>query len=669
MSAAGLIALAFVVTRVGVWLNQSMQQRNELFQHTRKDAASIQPGQGPVRFDAPGGIHLIGPGAGTTGGLGQQPNSSYDASCSSAAMAQAAQKRGDLLTALGVTVPILRYSVALLHTEARRLLVEANELVTDATKIVDALQEINDIIDPRLAHIHDMDEVQGRHDHEIDLSHGGDLPKAPFLTADCLTDFGVSSDPQTYQGLHNIDERMSAINCQLSWWTAHSVAWTIAKLERLEEVRRQLDPNNAGSTAWSLEQATKACEGGTVVEGTWPISSCFTDAHPLGIDIAAPTGTVVRPFKAGTVIVADDSCGACDTGYGNYVVIQHEGGTRTLYAHLSAIYVGVGGVVNPDDPDHKIGEVGNSGHVIAIPPGDGSHLHFEVQKLDVDGITWVRQNPFEGAGCTEYETTSDALGSSFGATCDPDEITRLEGLVRGLQGEERTIPGEVAPYTVNDLPALRDVRTDLWGEWSALAPLANEVTLREGRKEVLLNGVEMLLGNPHISRTGGPETWMSLWAQLADQHGLGTVLAPDLSNVYRDRVNDADLQNLGTLGEPSVSGDLEELLWRLWWLVRQRLDYAQSAQSEFPQQVNDQHEEYFDGSDFWIPDAVTGCFHNANGVVVCTAPPDARARYLELVHLIQVLRDQASNVRELLIDAEGLEQVGQAECASKEDQN
>jgi hypothetical protein len=69
--------------------------------------------------------------------------------------------------------------------------------------------------------------------------------------------------------------------------------------------------------------------------------------------------------------------------YGNLVVIQHEEGLFTLYAHLSKIDVKEGGVVGAGT---QIGEVGRTG--VAI----GSHLHFEVRRGDVRNY-FAAQNP------------------------------------------------------------------------------------------------------------------------------------------------------------------------------------------------------------------------------------------------------------------------------------
>lgn len=93
-------------------------------------------------------------------------------------------------------------------------------------------------------------------------------------------------------------------------------------------------------------------------------SSAFDLDHGA-VDIAASTGTPVYASAEGTVEkVAYDS-----DGYGNYIIIDHGNGMKTLYAHLSKVEVTKDQKVNQND---QIGLVGSTGH------STGPHLHFEV---------------------------------------------------------------------------------------------------------------------------------------------------------------------------------------------------------------------------------------------------------------------------------------------------
>jgi murein DD-endopeptidase MepM/ murein hydrolase activator NlpD len=85
-----------------------------------------------------------------------------------------------------------------------------------------------------------------------------------------------------------------------------------------------------------------------------------------GIDYPAATGTPVTASASGRVTFAGWSPG----GWGYLVTIDHGGGVRTLYAHLSRVGVRVGQRVATG---RRIGRVGASGHAT------GPHLHFEVR--------------------------------------------------------------------------------------------------------------------------------------------------------------------------------------------------------------------------------------------------------------------------------------------------
>lgn len=104
---------------------------------------------------------------------------------------------------------------------------------------------------------------------------------------------------------------------------------------------------------------------------SWPVSGdlaqYFAWYHPA-IDISNLSGGPIGASDSGTVVVA----GWPDSyGYGNRVEIDHGNGYRTLYAHLSAIYVSAGQKVSKGE---VIGAMGSTGRA------SGVHLHFEVRK-------------------------------------------------------------------------------------------------------------------------------------------------------------------------------------------------------------------------------------------------------------------------------------------------
>jgi murein DD-endopeptidase MepM/ murein hydrolase activator NlpD len=83
-----------------------------------------------------------------------------------------------------------------------------------------------------------------------------------------------------------------------------------------------------------------------------------------GLDIAAPVGTKIYPLKDGRVLLSRHR-----PGYGNIIVIDHNDGFVTTYAHNKTNLVNEGDEVTSDTP---IAQVGRSG------VSTGPHLHFEV---------------------------------------------------------------------------------------------------------------------------------------------------------------------------------------------------------------------------------------------------------------------------------------------------
>jgi murein DD-endopeptidase MepM/ murein hydrolase activator NlpD len=86
-----------------------------------------------------------------------------------------------------------------------------------------------------------------------------------------------------------------------------------------------------------------------------------------GINIAVPEGTGVRAAESGVVAYAGNEL----KGYGNLVLIRHEGGWVTAYAHAKELFVKRGDTVKRGDVIAKAGQTGS----VASP-----QLHFEVRK-------------------------------------------------------------------------------------------------------------------------------------------------------------------------------------------------------------------------------------------------------------------------------------------------
>ena len=88
------------------------------------------------------------------------------------------------------------------------------------------------------------------------------------------------------------------------------------------------------------------------------------DYH-TGIDLCGKYGDDIYAYKSGKVIKVQYS----NVSYGNMVLIEHNDGTKTRYAHMSSIIVSNGQYV---DCGQRIGYMGSTGN------STGNHLHFEI---------------------------------------------------------------------------------------------------------------------------------------------------------------------------------------------------------------------------------------------------------------------------------------------------
>lgn len=90
-------------------------------------------------------------------------------------------------------------------------------------------------------------------------------------------------------------------------------------------------------------------------------------SYHSGVDMACPQGTPVYAALGGTVTSV-----GYNNVYGNYIIVTHHSGYKTLYGHLSKQLVTRGKWV---DTNSRIGLVGSTGL------STGPHLHFTVYKF------------------------------------------------------------------------------------------------------------------------------------------------------------------------------------------------------------------------------------------------------------------------------------------------
>ncbi len=187
--------------------------------------------------------------------------------------------------------------------------------------------------------------------------------------------------------MHRSDDGARAMT-QLAFLEEQLAATTdsLSLLSALGKPARVVEPVTPARRA-----ATTPAEDGWM-PGGWPVvgdvSSRFgwrespwgrgSQRH-TGLDITAAYGTPVHASAPGVVVFAGRDSG----GYGSTVVVDHGHNVKTLYGHLSAIYVREGQRIARA---MAIGAVGNTGR------STGVHLHYEVRvgNVPVDPMMYVR---------------------------------------------------------------------------------------------------------------------------------------------------------------------------------------------------------------------------------------------------------------------------------------
>jgi murein DD-endopeptidase MepM/ murein hydrolase activator NlpD len=216
----------------------------------------------------------------------------------------------------------------------------------------------------------------------------GVLAENMGLNQDTLIDVNNISNPRTLQ-----------IGAALKIPNQDGVYYKMKKDDTLESVARA-NNTTAEAIVWTNELVSSAVKPGdqifipgakldytklAEINGdlfTWPLrgyryvtSNYGYRSNPFGgggrqfhtgLDIGAPTGTPIYSAMGGRVTFSGYS-----ENNGNYVVISHHSGYRSMYAHMSKRRVSTGDIVYAGQ---RIGDVGSTGK------STGPHLHFMVYK-------------------------------------------------------------------------------------------------------------------------------------------------------------------------------------------------------------------------------------------------------------------------------------------------
>ena len=187
----------------------------------------------------------------------------------------------------------------------------------------------------------------------------------------------------------------------------------------------------------------------------WPlngyhnIQSCFYDQrNHRALDFYAPVGTPVYASYSGKVVrVVDGGTDYYGDGYGNYVVVEHDGYTLlngnkvklySKYNHMNATAISNGASVTAGTT--KLGYVGKSGYVT------GPHLDFQIfynssnqnnSYTNIDNSLDPYSNQLLVLPSDLYVTDSDPSG------CGDDYVRRVKAIYDAPQGYNLDLNGNI----------------------------------------------------------------------------------------------------------------------------------------------------------------------------------------------------------------------------------
>ncbi len=121
-------------------------------------------------------------------------------------------------------------------------------------------------------------------------------------------------------------------------------------------------------------------------------SQVYSGKGHNGIDFGLPSGSKILAAQDGTVIGIGNTDTACNSAsYGKWMLLRHNNGLSTLYAHLSQFIAGENQTVKKGE---MIALSGNTGY------STGPHLHFTVYASDAVYIT--KPTEYKSRACGTY---------------------------------------------------------------------------------------------------------------------------------------------------------------------------------------------------------------------------------------------------------------------------
>lgn len=197
----------------------------------------------------------------------------------------------------------------------------------------------------------------------------------PFLKVQSIVQTFLTGQQSIEHAVQAIGSRTTPEHLQsvFSEWfpaaspTSEPVIESAPPVETLAATAAGVFPNKAESAVYPITLSCLQPVPGAVVTSRFgarihPISG--QNGFHKGIDLAAEQGSTIYALEDGTIRTAAQS-----GSYGNYLIVQHNDGVCSLYAHCDQLLAGQGDTVQAGDPIATVGATGDA---------TGNHLHLEL---------------------------------------------------------------------------------------------------------------------------------------------------------------------------------------------------------------------------------------------------------------------------------------------------
>jgi len=315
---------------------------------------------------------------------------------------------------------------------------------------------------------------------------GSGMPPAAQAEYDSLLNAGYLNDAKAIRDKYINTDLTKAIDQR------YNPASGVSKMTYIPEIQQELDltppeviaytntgkipdrfgiampgkPTTAPTAAPTTAPSTVTPPTGTKVTSGFGVRTDPVTGEPgkmhNGVDLAGAEGTPIPPSKPGTVAYA----GNANDGFGNKVIVKHNDGTTSQYAHLKDVSVKPGEVV---DLNKVVGTMGSTGK------STGTHLHYSEKDAKGNIVPVSAANvslPTQKAQLLAAKTSEpdgfvppypNAIGSAEMAEnrkAREDfrkanlEISKKEGeTVAGESGKSRTQMGKLVESSMTTIPA------------------------------------------------------------------------------------------------------------------------------------------------------------------------------------------------------------------------